>query len=275
MGEASGSSVVRRRRRILLRAICSGLIVGWAAQFLGMPFGLALLAVLILYRAEHTTDRTWGRQKTLSEAALLEAREVRALLTLQDCSSEVPLPWSGWALSPTGLQAVVRTILIEGRSGVLECGSGVSTVHLARVMRGRGHGRVTALEHDRRWAEVVQTILHREGLQDWATVLVCPLVKWSGCGQTMPWYDISEATIPPFDLLLVDGPPGSTAPLARFPALPALWHSVGEDCVVFLDDASRGDEKTICELWASNFPLSCVIRETKGGLAEFRRKMAD
>jgi len=55
------------------------------------------------------------------------------------------------------------------------------------------------------------------------------------------------------DLLIIDGPPNGTQHLARYPALPILFHLLSEDVAVLLDDAFRVDEREIVKLWQKEF----------------------
>ena len=86
-------------------------------------------------------------------------------------------------MNPAGLVIVCNEIMYANRTRIVECGSGASTVVLARLLRQQEAGTLTAVEHDERWAVRVRDMLHREGLGDVATVLHAPLT-----GEP-PWYD--------------------------------------------------------------------------------------
>jgi Methyltransferase domain len=66
------------------------------------------------------------------------------------------LPWTTGSMRPTGLVEICNEIVHGARTRILECGSGVSTVLLARLLRERQSGTLVALEHDGHWAEVIQ-----------------------------------------------------------------------------------------------------------------------
>jgi len=68
-----------------------------------------------------------------------------------------------------------------------------------------------------------------------------------------PWYDLDAVPEGPFDLLLVDGPPASVGPEARYPAVPLLLDRLAKDALVVLDDTRRPDERAIGERWAAEF----------------------
>ena len=69
------------------------------------------------------------------------------------------------------------------------------------------------------------------------------------------WYD--EDMLPKdvlIDLLVVDGPPGSTCRLARYPALPVFAEMMNKNACVFLDDANRKEEMEIVRRWRDENP---------------------
>ncbi len=71
-----------------------------------------------------------------------------------------------------------------------------------------------------------------------------------------PWYALDDLDLAPdtVELLIVDGPPAPTGPLARLPALPLLMDLLAHRCTVYLDDADRPDEKATVERWIEAFP---------------------
>jgi len=167
------------------------------------------------------------------------------------------LPWTEGALRPAALAEVCNEIALAGRTEVVELGSGVSTVVLARLLRERG-GRLTSLEHEPTWAAFVGAQLEREGLSETARLVEAPLAAHSLAVDGAPWYPESAlAELPAgIDLLLVDGPPGYGDGMerSRYPALPALKDRLAPGAVVFLDDATRPGERDILERWRADAP---------------------
>jgi predicted O-methyltransferase YrrM len=161
------------------------------------------------------------------------------------------LPWTEGALRPAALVAVCNEIALGERSEVVELGSGVSTVVLARLLRERG-GRLTSLEHDPHWARFVDEQLEREELADVATLIQAPVEPHEAALDGAAWYSESAvAAIPSeIELLLVDGPPaGEGAERSRYPALPALASRLASSAVVVLDDAARPGEQDVLGRW--------------------------
>ena len=182
------------------------------------------------------------------DAADLESLEI--LRPLLDAGGY--LPWTEGALRPAALVIVCNEIVLADRREIVELGSGVSTIVLARLMRDR-EGRLTALEHDPDWAQVVRSQLKREGLTHVARLVEAPLEAHVLALDGAPWYTERAVVALPsdIDLLLVDGPPGYGEGMerSRYPALPAIQSRLAPEAIVILDDATRPGEREILERW--------------------------
>lgn len=180
-------------------------------------------------------------------------------------------PLGGWAIRADLAAHILRLYQYEHPQQVVEAGSGVSTVILAAMAEKYGEGHVTALEHDPRYAERTRTALQRLQLTKWATVVAAPLMSTELNGEQYLWYDLTNAPIPSsIDLLLIDGPPGTTGPMARYPAVPLLHDRLSEQSVVLLDDARRHDEQECVKLWQQQFGCSVEHLDHLVGTAELR-----
>jgi predicted O-methyltransferase YrrM len=132
---------------------------------------------------------------------------------------------------------------------VVELGSGTSTVWLAYAVQ-RYNGRLVSLEHDIRHAEKSRVRLHAHGLDAVAEVRDAPLNQIDVQDTEYDWYDPDALDdIERIDLLVVDGPPDSLGPFARYPALAALKPKLAPDATIVLDDVSRDDEQETVRRW--------------------------
>ncbi len=172
------------------------------------------------------------------------------------------LPWSTGAMRPAGLVMVCNEIMYANRTTIVECGSGVSTVVLARLLRARGRGALIAVEHDAGWASRVRELLAGEGLEDVARVVHAPL---SGDPR---WYDRAAVQELPvgIDLLVVDGPPAHLPgdALRRAPALELLDPRLAPGATVVLDDIDRPGERDVLAGWESATPWRFAIEDGAG-----------
>lgn len=158
-------------------------------------------------------------------------------------------PTRGWAASPDFLQLLVSYSRENKPKVVLECSSGVSTLVLARCAQLNALGHVYSLEHDKQFADVTRKHLDRLGLSQWATVMDAPLVSVELGGNKYFWYDISSCYVSDIEMFVIDGPPQSSCPLARYPAGPLIFKNLRDGAVVFLDDAGRPDEQNAVCKW--------------------------
>jgi hypothetical protein len=80
-------------------------------------------------------------------------------------------------------------------------------------------------------------------------------------GHEQPWYSASAiADVEEIDLLLVDGPPGRTNKLARYPAVPAPRDKLRPGATVMLDNCHRRDEEALPK-WLAEVPGLSLVRE--------------
>jgi predicted O-methyltransferase YrrM len=185
-------------------------------------------------------------------------REARAWQILGSLLEGRPyLPWTEGALRPAALVAILNEIVFAERLTVVELGSGISTVVIARLIAERG-GTLASLEHDPDWAAVVRSQLERESLEEAVELLVAPLEPHPESWDGAPWYAAASiASLPSsIDLLLIDGPPGYGDGMAhsRFPALSALASRLAPGALIVLDDADREPELEIIERWSDEHP---------------------
>lgn len=155
----------------------------------------------------------------------------------------------GWAASPDFLLLLAETILQQRPAHIVEASSGVTTLVSAYCLKHLGNGHVTSFEHDKEYARTSTAMLAQHGLTSFATVIHAPLVKHEIEGELYNWYDIPD--IAPLELLVVDGPPGTTGPLARFPAVPLLRHAFMDGTIVLVDDGARPPENEMVRRWCA------------------------
>ena len=178
-------------------------------------------------------------------------------------SAEAPLSWSEGAMTPAGLAAVCAEVTGRDRRRIVECGSGFSTLVLARLLYTRG-GRLISLEHDPTWATRVQTNLAAAGLAEIAQVALAPLEPHPLARDRLQWYAQRALRSLPrnIDLLLVDVPPAfePEIELSRYPALPALAERLAPDATVVLDDIDRRGELRTLEVWERDYEFVFELR---------------
>ncbi len=178
------------------------------------------------------------------------------------------LPWGSGSMRPAGLVEVCNDVVLNDRSNIVELGSGVSTVMLARLLAqlgGSSPRRLVAVEHDARWRRWVMGQLRAEGVGTDVVVVEAPLRPLADLGG-LAWYDQAavDSAIEVVDLLVVDGPPAFEPGrgLARHRALVVLRDRLVAGATVVLDDVERDGEQEVLRRWEDEFGL--VFRRVAG-----------
>lgn len=186
---------------------------------------------------------TVRRVRTRLGQIAADAEDARALAALGPLQGSA-LPWTTFSMRPAAISTVTTDIILNRRAAVVECGSGNSTLYVARLLREVGSGHLTSIEHDAGWASVTSRLLEREGLGGYVTLVHAPLEGG--------WYRTdSIPEIGSIDLLVVDGPPSHPpkSETARTPAFHHFRDRLTDDATVILDDAKRPGERRVVAEW--------------------------
>jgi predicted O-methyltransferase YrrM len=164
-----------------------------------------------------------------------------------------------WSITPHFANILMNNIGMHNPRAILECGSGVSTLIMAYCLARTGNGHIYALEHIESYAKSTQELLKLHGMTTFATVIHAPLLPVTRGSETLVWYDISGIEkIDCIDMVIVDGPPGTGSPMARYPVIPLLADKLSSDAIILLDDYDRPDERNSVKLWSENFGFSHI-----------------
>jgi hypothetical protein len=109
------------------------------------------------------------------------------------------------------------------------------------------------------------------GMGAFANVLEAPLRTHRIGSSESWWYAVGALPGGAIDMLVVDGPPWTTGPLARYPAGPLLFRRLAPGAVVIVDDAARADEGAVLERWREYPDLSQEKVECEKGCTLLRR----
>jgi len=209
-----------------------------------------------LDRRERKTAERWSTRAIATQQSEM-LQEIEALLRLRDefpLRFDSPLLWK-FALSPRGMWQVVNLVRDRRPAAIVELGSGLSTLYLSRCVAEQPGPVIHSLEHSLEYLESTRQLLELHEAAGNVRLIHAPLIDTTIGDQTFSWYQL-PATLPArIDLLLVDGPPGDTGPLARLPAMASLTERLRPGAVIVLDDAHRADEREIAASWMRDFGL--------------------
>lgn len=187
------------------------------------------------------------------KAGLSSLLNMIAILPELDVKGVLPaFPHAGYEIAGEEAAFLFHLIRRYRPKLVMELGSGSSTVLLAAAVRANGSGRVVTVEHDPTHGRQTRLLLDQAELSPWVELVPAPLVPHRLGAETFSWYDLSErlaGLTEKIDFLFVDGPPGKTQSLSRYPALPILAPHLSPRAVVFVDDGGREDETRMVERW--------------------------
>ena len=211
-----------------------------------------ILEVIGLLRDSQT--KSFNELRAHIDATYMQTESLFSLFS--SLRPDIPFPKTrGWAASPDFLKQICSLVLTKKPALVFETGSGVSTLVIAYCLKKLGKGKIISLDHLTHYADETLEMIAMHGLSEYAEIYHAPLKETLIGQETWLWYDLDGVKIDKdIDILIIDGPPATTQPLARYPVLPMLYHHLGKDVVALLDDGARQDEKDIVERYKTEFP---------------------
>lgn len=180
------------------------------------------------------------------------------------------IPVTKSSMSFFGISMILNDLIINQRKSILEFGSGLSTILLARLIKkNKIDCKIYSVENDKNWFDLLNNTLHKENTIENVIPVYAPLASSSKSKNNLEWYDesiinthLSDTLI---DLVIIDGPPAheKTKSLSRYPALPFIIKRLNKDHSIYLDDVSRDGEKNILKFWLEEFQTEFVILNDK------------
>ena len=267
---------LRNKDKILIAALTLLFITGSTIGWLVMHQEVLLLSLTMMLGLLLTVQiENYRRIRYRLQQSYQQIESLIYLFSTLKFRHPLP-PMRGWAISPEFANILISLIRERKPRLVLEMGSGVSTLVTAYCLQEIGAGAVVSLDHDELFAAISAADIVKHQLQGTATIIYAPIKEVAIGDKKWLWYDMKRLqNLEPIDMLIIDGPPGSIQRLARYPALPILFHLLSDDAIVILDDAFRKDEREIVKLWLkelSGFSLEEI--ETEKGAAILRRQKA-
>lgn len=212
------------------------------------------------------------------------AKQLESTLALQSYFAtgdllDINTEGHSWPISPDFAHYLVELIEFNDYDLIIEFGSGFSTALIAKTLARRAAKRLgkavgfVSFDHLEVYYRQTLDRLRSAGLSDAVRLILAPLEDWQGSDEEVQPYYACERTFsalvqqyPPDNLRLlvvVDGPPASTGPQARYPAGPiVLSHFSGAQIDLLLDDYIRDDEKKVAQRWQDEITAAGLVHTT-------------
>ena len=162
------------------------------------------------------------------------------------------LSFTAFAMRPFCLNHIINDISINGRQSIIEFGTGISTIMIARLIKKNNlKTKIVSIEHGEEWAQLTNENLVKEHLHDVATVISIPFKHCNLALDGNLWYDVDllnqELKDRRFDMVIIDGPPAweASKEKARYPAVPYIIDKLKDKFSIYLDDVNRKGELDI------------------------------
>jgi predicted O-methyltransferase YrrM len=200
-------------------------------------------------RSDRNTREIAASTKEIKAALLQSYRQSEAfsqLVNLLKFSAPIP-PTRSWAASPDLLLTIADLVLTHKPRLVVELGSGVSTLIVAKS----GAKKTISMDNSEEFAGKTRALLKSHGVRG-VEIRVAELQPHES---GVDWYETSKfSDLKRIDLLIVDGPPGSKDPRARKPAFSELIDRLSPRAVIVIDDVNRDGERELAEAFAEALP---------------------
>jgi hypothetical protein len=161
------------------------------------------------------------------------------------------------------LLTILNDIILNKRQNIIEFGSGISTLVIAKLIKEDKLGcKFYSVEDNPDWISFMKDNISKNGLEEYVLLIYAPLEKTNLAVENNSWYSVKalEEHIPSdvkIDLALIDGP-GAWRPeikLSRYTAVPFLINKLADNFSVYLDDANRKGEQKIINFWKKKYNL--------------------
>ena len=179
------------------------------------------------------------------------------------------IPVTNWSADPIFISHICNDIVLNNRNSIVEFGSGISTILISRLIKINNLKiNFYSVDHDQEWQNKIKIFLSNDHIDKIPQFIYSPISYASENSLFGCWYNkkfLSTLQSINFDLIIVDGPIGSTHKMVRYEALPFLLENLKKNFSIFLHDTDRTDELYILDKWSSCLDANFFI-DAKYGL---------
>lgn len=174
------------------------------------------------------------------------------------------------AMQLCSLNLILNDIVINNRKTIIEFGSGITTIFIARLIKDNHlDSRLYSIDENKEWLAIVKKYINNEETQNSVDFIWADLKSSKYAISELDWYDekVLEVGVKDnkFDMVIVDGPSAwkPEIEMARYPAIPFMCEYLSESFSIFLDDTNRTGEQNVVALWKRNFGLQFAMLDNR------------
>ncbi|MDN3651812.1 hypothetical protein QWY77_03405 [Thalassotalea ponticola] len=221
-------------------------------------------------------------------------------------TGNLAMDYHGWPISSDIALFLLNKIERNNYDLIIEFGSGTSTLLFAKALKNKQQHKlqnsaprlesvevlndntpgkyldlpkqIVTFEHNKKYFEKTMTSLTDAGVNELVDLIHAPLVDCRVNGQDFLYYSC-ESMLNQLKhvfagrvakvLVLIDGPPAKTGPLARLPGVPLLLNYLANHQLdIVLDDFNRQEEKDIVQSWKKVFDDRFISYEEEEVMCE-------
>lgn len=170
------------------------------------------------------------------------------------------LPFTPFSLNPYTIVHILNDILFNNRAQIVEFGSGISTIIIARFIKvNKLNTKILSIDNNKDWQEIISKEVKKYNCEENLTLVHAEIDKHNNAElkayDNEFWYNYEKVKIAinnldnEIDLVVVDGPSTGTSTYVRYSALPILKTKLSKSSCIFLDDIRRPSEREIITKW--------------------------
>ncbi|HGN1556184.1 TPA: hypothetical protein ACKRMY_006366 [Pseudomonas aeruginosa] len=239
------------------------------------PAFQAMVEGMLKKQAEELDQARRHIEAAVKSNSINAVRQVQSFVGMQQYFNTGVLPafnseGHSWPVSADFALFLMQRLVLERYDLVIEFGSGMSTVVIAKTLSIIAEHAQTHLtpfvsfDHLDLYYQKTSAYLRHAGLNNAVELMLKPLQDWGGApdDQIYPYYSCEDALAKraqdfgasvPRVLVIVDGPPAATGPQARYPAAPMVVKHFPTSRIDFvMDDYVRNDEKEVVQHWLAD-----------------------
>ena len=174
------------------------------------------------------------------------------------------LPFTTSSLKFRLLACLANDVVVNNRKSVLEFGSGISTILIARLFKlNTIQGTITSIDESAEWQNIIKSILAQEELLNYVHFIHAPMDKSANENQSFEYNNsivLAEINEKKFDLVLVDGPSAwqNTNIMSRSSNSKFILKNLAENYTIFIDNSDRPGETALTQKLASELKIKIL-----------------